>query len=85
MILHTSISLATPSLPPLTSTTNTPIALRIVRATDAAQKVNFTVVYFPYQLYPEATQEGEDKYEWYKKSRYVSPLSRFKAIGVESN
>ncbi|KAL1297261.1 hypothetical protein AAFC00_004820 [Neodothiora populina] len=32
--------------------------------------VNFTVKYLPYQLYPEATQAGEDKYEWYKKSRY---------------
>ncbi|KAN0113133.1 thioredoxin-like protein [Hyaloscypha variabilis] len=45
-------------------------ALRRVRATDASSKVNFTVVYYPYQLYPEATQEGESKYEWYKKSRY---------------
>jgi predicted DsbA family dithiol-disulfide isomerase len=32
--------------------------------------VKFTVKYFPYQLYPEATKEGEDKYEWYKKSKY---------------
>lgn len=24
----------------------------------------------PYQLYPEASQEGEEKYTWYKKSRY---------------
>lgn len=24
----------------------------------------------PYQLYPEASQEGEDKFEWYKKSKY---------------
>ena len=24
----------------------------------------------PYQLYPGASQEGEDKYEWYRKSRY---------------
>ncbi|EKD20243.1 DSBA oxidoreductase [Drepanopeziza brunnea f. sp. 'multigermtubi' MB_m1] len=30
----------------------------------------FTIVYRPYQLYPEASQEGEDRYEWYKKSRY---------------
>jgi predicted DsbA family dithiol-disulfide isomerase len=28
--------------------------------------VNFTVKYHPYQLYPEASKEGEDKYEWYK-------------------
>jgi len=44
-------------------------ALRRVRSTDASSKVNFTVVYCPYQLYPEATQEGESKYEWYKKSK----------------
>jgi predicted DsbA family dithiol-disulfide isomerase len=30
----------------------------------------FTVQFRPYQLYPEASQEGEDKFEWYKKSRY---------------
>jgi len=45
-------------------------ALRRVRATDASSKVNFKMVYYPYQLYPEATQEGEPKYEWYKKSKY---------------
>ena len=32
--------------------------------------MTFTVKYFPYQLYPEASKEGEDKYEWYKKSKY---------------
>ncbi|MCJ1301875.1 hypothetical protein MMC08_004676 [Hypocenomyce scalaris] len=32
--------------------------------------VNFTVKYLPYQLYPDASKEGEDKYEWYKKTRY---------------
>ncbi|KAL3422531.1 dsba oxidoreductase [Phlyctema vagabunda] len=45
-------------------------ALRIFRETEAAAKVTFTVKYLPYQLYPEATKEGEDKFEWYKKSRY---------------
>lgn len=24
----------------------------------------------PYQLFPEASQEGEDKFAWYKKSKY---------------
>lgn len=24
----------------------------------------------PYQLYPEASEEGEDKFAWYKRSRY---------------
>lgn len=45
-------------------------ALRRFRETDEAKKVKFTVRYFPYQLYPKASKEGEDKYEWYKKCRY---------------
>jgi predicted DsbA family dithiol-disulfide isomerase len=32
--------------------------------------VTFKVVYKPYQLFPEASQEGEGKYEWYKRSKY---------------
>lgn len=40
------------------------------RESDDAKKVNFTVKYLPYQLYPEASKEGEDKYAWYRKSRY---------------
>ncbi|KXL51085.1 hypothetical protein M433DRAFT_463690 [Acidomyces richmondensis BFW] len=32
--------------------------------------VSFKVRYLPYQLFPGASQEGEDKYEWYRKSRY---------------
>lgn len=30
----------------------------------------FTLKFVPYQLYPEASKEGEDKTGWYKKSRY---------------
>ncbi|CZT01359.1 uncharacterized protein RAG0_09032 [Rhynchosporium agropyri] len=52
--------------------------LRIVRATDASSKVNFTVVYHPYQLYPGASAEGEDKYEWYKKSKYGDSEEKMK-------
>ena len=32
--------------------------------------VTFTLVYKPYQLFPEASQEGEGKYEWYKRAKY---------------
>jgi len=53
-------------------------ALRRVRDTDASSKVNFTIVFSPYQLYPEATQEGEDKYEWYKKSKYGDSEDKMK-------
>ncbi|KAL5321433.1 hypothetical protein ACEPPN_009391 [Leptodophora sp. 'Broadleaf-Isolate-01'] len=53
-------------------------SLRLVRATDASSKVNFTVVYHPYQLYPGASIEGEDKYEWYKKSKYGDSEEKMK-------
>ncbi|TVY81432.1 hypothetical protein LSUE1_G001777 [Lachnellula suecica] len=53
-------------------------ALRRVRETDASDKVTFTIKYFPYQLYPEASQEGEGKYEWYKKSKYGDSEDKMK-------
>ncbi|KAG4414710.1 hypothetical protein IFR04_012144 [Cadophora malorum] len=53
-------------------------ALRLVRDTDASSKVTFTVAYHPYQLYPEASVEGEDKYEWYKKSKYGDSEEKMK-------
>ena len=49
-----------------------------MRATDASSKVVFTVKYMPYQLYPTASKEGEDKYEWYKKSRYGDSEEKMK-------
>ena len=32
--------------------------------------MKFTVVYKPYELYPDATKEGQPKQEWFKRSRY---------------
>lgn len=32
--------------------------------------VKFVVHYMPFQLYPEASQEGEDKAQWYRTSKY---------------
>jgi predicted DsbA family dithiol-disulfide isomerase len=40
--------------------------------------VTFTVHYLPYQLYPGASTAGEDKYEWYKKSRYGDSEEKMK-------
>lgn len=34
--------------------------------------------YLPYQLYPGASQEGEDKYEWYRKSKYGDSEEKMK-------
>jgi len=53
-------------------------ALRRVRETDASSKVKFTVKYSPFQLNPEATQEGESKYDWYKKSKYGDSEEKMK-------
>lgn len=46
------------------------IALKQFRSSPSAEDVKFTVKYFPYQLYPEASNQGEDKYEWYKTTKY---------------
>ncbi len=40
-------------------------ALKQFRSSPSANDVNFTVKFYPYQLYPEASNQGEDKYEWY--------------------
>jgi predicted DsbA family dithiol-disulfide isomerase len=32
--------------------------------------VSFKLKFLPYQLYPAVSKEGEDKMQWYKKSRY---------------
>jgi predicted DsbA family dithiol-disulfide isomerase len=53
-------------------------ALRQFRASNPSAPVAYTVKYFPYQLYPEASKEGEDKYEWYKKSRYGDSEDKMK-------
>ncbi|KAK3673513.1 hypothetical protein LTR78_006747 [Recurvomyces mirabilis] len=47
--------------------------------------VSFSVKYMPYQLYPGASQEGEDKYEWYRKSKYDNSEDRMnKYMGLMS-
>jgi predicted DsbA family dithiol-disulfide isomerase len=54
------------------------LALRLVRENPSNSKVDFTIHYFPYQLYPGASRAGEDKYEWYKKSRYGDSEEKIK-------
>ncbi|SMR45473.1 unnamed protein product [Zymoseptoria tritici ST99CH_1A5] len=43
-----------------------------------SSSTTFTVKYLPYQLYPSASQTGEDKYAWYKKSRYGDSAEKMK-------
>lgn len=40
--------------------------------------MTFTVKYLPYQLYPTASQEGEDKYAWYRASKYGDSEEKMK-------
>jgi predicted DsbA family dithiol-disulfide isomerase len=54
------------------------IALRRFRESDDGKTTTFTIKYFPYQLNPDATTEGEDKYEWYKKSKYGDSEDKMK-------
>lgn len=53
-------------------------ALRRFRAGENADAVTFIVKYVPYELYPEASKEGEDKYAWYRKSRYADSDQKMK-------
>nr|OQO00983.1 hypothetical protein B0A51_18059 [Rachicladosporium sp. CCFEE 5018] len=43
---------------------------RALASLSAESPVQFTLVYKPFQLYPAASKEGEDKYAWYKTSKY---------------
>lgn len=68
-----------PSLQPFCSkNTDYHPAIRRVQETDVSIKATFTIKIMPYQLYPEATEAGEDKYEWYKKSRYGNSEEKMK-------
>lgn len=49
----------------LVSSDTAVLALKQFRSSPSADDVKFTVKFFPYQLYPEASNQGEDKYEWY--------------------
>lgn len=55
-------------------------ALTRFRASDDAKDVKFTVKYLPFQLYPESSKDGEDKYEWYKRSRYGDSDEKMKKM-----
>lgn len=51
-------------------------ALSKFESADASSSINFTLKFYPYQLYPEASKEGEDKYEWYKREKYQSSAEK---------
>ncbi|KAF2654602.1 thioredoxin-like protein [Lophiostoma macrostomum CBS 122681] len=42
---------------------------------DPNTRATFTLQFAPYQLYPDASQDGEDKYKWYLKEKYNNDAS----------
>lgn len=51
---------------------------RALEQIPADAPVNFSLKYLPYQLFPEASQEGENKYQWYKRSKYGDSEEKMK-------
>ncbi|KAF2127005.1 thioredoxin-like protein [Dothidotthia symphoricarpi CBS 119687] len=45
-------------------------ALASYRSKNPSSPASFTLQPAPYQLYPDFSTKGEDKYEWYKKEKY---------------
>jgi predicted DsbA family dithiol-disulfide isomerase len=45
-------------------------ALEAYRFSHPESSASFTLKLAPYQLYPEMSQEGVDKYDWYKNEKY---------------
>ncbi|KIX97553.1 uncharacterized protein Z520_07006 [Fonsecaea multimorphosa CBS 102226] len=78
MTYEAQISFTLDTICPWTYLAKRRYALRRFRESDEAKDVNFVVKYFPYQLNPDATSEGEDKYDWYKKSRYGDSEEKMK-------
>ncbi|KAH8724180.1 thioredoxin-like protein [Phaeosphaeriaceae sp. PMI808] len=51
-------------------------ALTSWTSANADSPVTFTLKLAPFQLYPDFSSSGEDKYEWYKKERYNDSKER---------
>ncbi|KAL8695009.1 MAG: hypothetical protein Q9218_000481 [Villophora microphyllina] len=51
-------------------------ALDQFRSSPSSKDVSFTIKYLPYQLYPEMSKEGVDKYEWYKRTKWDNSEER---------
>jgi predicted DsbA family dithiol-disulfide isomerase len=54
-------------------------ALRLIYLSPTESPVSFKIRYFPYQLYPDASVIGEDKYAWYRTNRYGGSEAKMSA------
>lgn len=67
-----------PTIHNRTNPTSNPALKEFRSSSPQSSAVSFTIKYLPYQLYPDASKEGEDKYEWYKKTRYDNSEEKMK-------
>ncbi|GAB7350336.1 hypothetical protein MBLNU459_g0968t1 [Dothideomycetes sp. NU459] len=67
---ESQISFTLDTICPWTYLAKRRLSKALAHVRESNPSVTFVVKYLPYQLYPGASQAGEDKYEWYRKSRY---------------
>ncbi|KAF2269940.1 thioredoxin-like protein [Lojkania enalia] len=53
-------------------------ALTQYRAAHPTAPVTFTLKFAPYQLYPDFSKQGEDKYAWYVKEKFAGDEQRMR-------
>ncbi|GAB7340328.1 hypothetical protein MBLNU457_6780t1 [Dothideomycetes sp. NU457] len=70
MPYETTITFTLDTICPWTYLAKRRLSKALTRVHESHPDAHFTLRFAPYQLYPEAPQEGADKYEWYKSSRY---------------
>ena len=78
MPFTSDISFTLDTICPWTYLAKRRLSIAIDQVHEAHPDCRFNVKYFPYQLYPEASQEGEDKYKWYRQSRYGDSEEKMK-------
>ena len=78
MTFTSDISFTLDTICPWTYLAKRRLAIALEQVHETHPECQFKVKYFPYQLYPEASQEGEDKYKWYRRSRYGDDDEKWK-------
>ncbi|TKA71594.1 hypothetical protein B0A49_04727 [Cryomyces minteri] len=78
MPYESTISFTLDTICPWTYLAKKRLDVALARVRSANPAATFVVKYLPYQLYQEASKEGEDKYAWYMASKYGGSEERMK-------
>jgi len=70
MPYETTITFTLDTICPWTYLAKRRLSKALTQVHESHPDTHFILRFAPYQLYPNASQEGEDKYAWYKSSRY---------------